>query len=169
MATSTASGHQVVNRFVATASPAEIAACSLAIMRGNGIRLPGTSPGHTERGSESVWIFTVIQVVQEFLGSGTVCLIKLLHEMNRHPEGPLNERAQSGSRLRAALARKWAERASRTEGPCAFYYMEFYVTKNARSLKATRPLICPFTPKAGANGDPKTRSSLTPFKTSLGK
>jgi len=52
--------------------------------------------------------------------------------MNRHPEGPLNERAQSGSRLRAALARKWAERASRTEGPCAFYYIEFmgvYVTK----------------------------------------
>ena len=50
--------------------------------------------------------------------------------MNRHPEGPLNERAQSGSRLRAALARKWAERASRTEGPCAFYYIEFMSLKH---------------------------------------
>src|SRR5258708_16923817 len=40
MATSTASGHHVVNLFDATACPAEIAACSLAIMRGNGIRLP---------------------------------------------------------------------------------------------------------------------------------
>src|SRR6478752_3073937 len=83
--------------------------------------------------------------------------------MNRHPEGPLNERAQSGFHLRAALARKWAERASRTEGPCAFYYMEFYVTKNARSLKATRPLICPSTPKAARMGTRKrgARSRLS--------
>jgi len=39
-ATSTASGHHVVDLFDATACPAEIAACSLATMRGNGIRLP---------------------------------------------------------------------------------------------------------------------------------
>ena len=40
---------------------------------------------------------------------------------------------------------------------------------NTRSLRATRPLICPFTPKAGANGDPKTRDSLTPFEMTLCK
>src|SRR5579859_1889307 len=45
MATSTASGHHVVDLFDATASPAEIAACSWALMGGNGIRLPRT--GHT--------------------------------------------------------------------------------------------------------------------------
>src|SRR5689334_25089815 len=40
---------------------------------------------------------------------------------------------------------------------------------NTRSLRAARPLICPFTPKAGANGDPKTRDSLTPFEMTLCK
>src|SRR6478672_3612792 len=40
---------------------------------------------------------------------------------------------------------------------------------NTRSLRATRPLICPFTPKAGENGDPKTRDSLTPFEMTLCK
>src|SRR5579864_1769730 len=39
MATSTASGHHVVDLFDATVCPAEIAACSLAIIGGNGIRL----------------------------------------------------------------------------------------------------------------------------------
>src|SRR5579864_1768937 len=39
MATSTASGHQVVDVLDALAGPAEIAACSLAIIGGNGIRL----------------------------------------------------------------------------------------------------------------------------------
>src|ERR1043166_1100552 len=48
-ATSTASGHHVVDLFDATASPAEIAACSLAIMRGNVIRFTeniARSPAH---------------------------------------------------------------------------------------------------------------------------
>jgi len=34
--------------------------------------------------------------------------------------------------------------------------------KNKRSLTPTRAL-CPFTPKAGVNGNPKTRASLTEF------
>src|SRR6185312_13736165 len=39
-ATSTASGHHVADLFDVTACPAEIAACSWTLMRGNGIRLP---------------------------------------------------------------------------------------------------------------------------------
>src|SRR5207253_10957991 len=35
--------------------------------------------------------------------------------------------------------------------------------RNARSFRATRPL-CPFTPKAGVNGDPKSRVRLTPVR-----
>src|SRR5712671_6225141 len=42
MATSTASGHHVVDLFDATACPAEVLACSFAIMGGNGNRLPQT-------------------------------------------------------------------------------------------------------------------------------
>jgi len=34
--------------------------------------------------------------------------------------------------------------------------------KNKRSLTPTRAL-CPFTPRAGVNGNPKTRASLTEF------
>jgi hypothetical protein len=39
--------------------------------------------------------------------------------------------------------------------------VEFQKT-NKRSLTPTRAL-CPFTPKAGVNGNPKTRASLTEF------
>src|SRR6478609_8145675 len=71
-----------------------------------------------------------------------------------------------GPHLRAVLARKWAERPNRVEGP---FVLAGVLAVNTRSLRATRPLICPFTPKAGANGDPKTRDSLTPFEMTLCK
>ena len=54
-----------------------------------------------------------------------------------------------GPHLRAVLARKWAERPNRGEGP-------FVLAGNTRSLRATRPLM-------------KTRGSLTPFEMTLCK
>jgi hypothetical protein len=47
MATSTASGHHVVDLFDATACPAETAACSFAIIGGNGIRLHRADDTHS--------------------------------------------------------------------------------------------------------------------------
>src|ERR1044071_1595778 len=54
MATSTASGHHVVDLFDATACPAEIVACSWALMGGNGIRLQRTSPPGTHEPGHNV-------------------------------------------------------------------------------------------------------------------
>ena len=88
--------------------------------------------------------------------------------MNRHPEGPLNERAQSGSRLRAALARKWAERASRTEGPCVFYYIECMSLKH-KVPQGYSPADLPIHAKSGREWGPDNAGSFTPFEMTLCK
>ena len=77
--------------------------------------------------------------------------------------GPLNERAQSGSRLRAALARKWAERASRTEGPCAFYYIEFMSLKH-KVPQGYSPADLPIHAKSGRKWGPENAGLAYAFR-----
>jgi hypothetical protein len=69
-------------------------------------------------------------------------------QKDRHPEFP-------------SMRARRLQRPNRGEGP-------FACQVNTRSLRAARPLICPFSPKAGENGALKTRASLTPFEMTLG-
>src|SRR6478736_3551591 len=77
--------------------------------------------------------------------------------------GPLNERAQSGSRLRAAFARKWAERASRTEGPCAFYYIGFMSLKH-KVPQGYSPADLPIHAKSGREWGPENAGLAYAFR-----
>jgi hypothetical protein len=52
------------------------------------------------------------------------------------------------------------QRPNRGEGPFAF-------ASKHKVSQATRPLIYPFSPKAGVNGALKTRGSLTPFEMTI--
>jgi hypothetical protein len=72
MATSTANGHHVVDLFDATACPAEIAACSLALMRGNGIRLSRDAVGTMLQQMQSRFCFSSERELQPAWSAGSV-------------------------------------------------------------------------------------------------
>src|SRR5262249_47000396 len=66
--------------------------------------------------------------------------------MNRYPEVRLTS-ARSRVPVHARFWREWAERASRTEGPCAFYCIDFmgvYVTKTQGPSRLPTIPLCSF-------------------------
>ena len=74
---------------------------------------------------------------------------------------PVNEDAPSGPICAPFVRENGQSVRIGSKGPCVLF------KGNTRSLRATRPLICPFSPKTGVNGDPDNAGSLTPFEMTL--
>jgi hypothetical protein len=84
------------------------------------------------------------------LSSGSVFLIKLLPRMNRHPE------------VRLTSARS-LQRASRTEGPCAFYYIQFMSLKR-KVPQGSSPADLPILAKSGREWGPENAGLAYAFR-----